>query len=97
MMTQQLGSFEPEQEEELLHIHQEMNPREINEILDDHHRLNEDILEMASRARSKEGKAKLSTTNMSQKLGNTLKKAMGPPKSMASTTKDGFKRRKGKK
>ena len=99
MMTQQLGSIEPEQEEEVLHIHHEMNPREINEILDDHHRLNDDILERASRARScsKEGKVTLANTNQGQKLSQTLRKAMGPPKSMASTAKNGFKGKKGKR
>lgn len=65
--------------------------------MDDHHRLNEDILERANRARSKEAKMNMTTASQGQKLGNTLKKAMGPPKSMASTTKDGFKGRKSKK
>ena len=65
--------------------------------MDDHHRLNEDILARANRARSKEAKMNMTAASQGQKLGNTLKKAMGPPKSMASTTKDAFKGRKSKK
>ena len=32
-----------------------------------------------------------------QKLGKTLKKAMGPPKSISSTAKDGFKGKNSRK
>ena len=82
-----------------MHIHEEMPPREINEILDEHHRMNQDIVERANRARSGEkGKQKFGMSmTQGQKLGATMKKAVGPPKSIASTTKAGFKQGKNKK
>ena len=74
-----------------------MNPSQINEILDQHHRLNEDILERASRARMKEQtKSEFRSTSREKKLGTTLKKAIGPQKSMASTMNN-FKGKKSKK
>ena len=63
--------------------------------------MNDEILERASRARSKEFKSSKGNFGMSmtqvQKLGVTMKKSMGPPKSVTSTAKDGFKGKKGRK
>jgi hypothetical protein len=98
-LQRQLAEVEDWQQntaEEPLRIHEGMNPREINEILNDHHRLNEDILERASRARSREGKPSLSSTQ-APKLSKTLKKATAPPKSVVNTYSHSFHGKKGKR
>ena len=79
-----------------MHIHEEMEPKEINQILEEHYKLNDDILERASRAKSKEYKEYRGTgtgfsQTQGQKLGTTLKKAIGAPKSITSTANNGFR------
>ena len=58
-------------------------------------------MERASRARSKEMKESKGDFEMSmtqgQKLGKTMKKAMGPPKLITSTAKEGFKGKNSRK
>lgn len=84
--------------EQPLSINQEMSNHQINEILEEHFKLNEDILDRANRARYGQTKPEFSTSMQGQKLGATMKKAMGEAKSLVSTTKEGFKgKKKGRK
>jgi hypothetical protein len=76
-------------------IHQEMEPREINEVLEEHIRANEDLLELAgsigrgfSREKAKEKQEK--SRDVTGSLATTMHRPK-QQKSLASTTKAGFK------
>jgi hypothetical protein len=69
-----------------------MEPREINELLEEHIRVNEDLLELAGSVRRSREKSKEKTMTSSNGFKRTMQTVKEKPqKSLMSTVKAGLK------
>lgn len=92
-LKQRAGYLEPYEQQERtqpMQIHQEMAPQQINEVLDEHFKLNEEVLEMAVVAGLKRGKSREKELG-STGFNHTMRHKPNDSKSLKSTMKNGLK------
>jgi hypothetical protein len=92
--------FEEEEVYQPISIHKEMEPRQINEVLEEHIRVNEDLLELAGSVRrrsSEKSKEKLEKTGTNTStFNNTMRRVNEQNKTLVNTMKTGYKPPKSK-